>query len=135
MVVMGVLQQVEMERMKERLGKVEGEMLIMSDILYKDLAMQGQRNRREADSLSPSQYGVQNPLLENYSEYSEDGVPVLEKKYRSFKKDGNGFRVYNAWYQHKRENEIKNDPRVIVKSSYRTISGMLHNHPGVVLDL
>ena len=77
--------------------------------------MQGQRNRREADSLSPSQYGVQNPLLENYSEYSEDGVPVLEKKYRSFKKDGNGFRVYNAWYQHKRENEIKNDPRVIVK--------------------
>jgi len=115
MVVMGVLQQVEMERMKERLGKVEGEMLIMSDILYKDLAMQGQRNRREADSLSPSQYGVQNPLLENFSEYSEDGVPVLEKKYRSFKKDGNGFRVYNAWYQHKRENEIKNDPRVIVK--------------------
>jgi len=100
---------------KERLGKVEGEMMIMSDMLYKDLVQQEKRSRRDADSLSPSQYGVQSPLVENYSEYSEDGVPVLEKKYRSFKKDGNGFRVYNAWYQHKRENKIKNDPRVIVK--------------------
>merc|ERR1719431_796243 len=104
-----------MERMKERLGKVEGEMMMISDMLYKDMALQVKRNRRDADSLSPSQYGVQSPLVENFSEYSEDGVPVLEKKYRSFKKDGNGFRVYNAWYQHNRENKIKNDPRVIVK--------------------
>merc|ERR1719225_1535501 len=70
-------------------------------MLYKDLVQQEKRSRRDADSLSPSQYGVQSPLV--------------EKKYRSFKKDGNGFRVYNAWYQHKRENKIKNDPRVIVK--------------------
>ena len=79
------------------------------------MSLQLERNRRNADSLSPSQYTVQNPLTEKYSEYSEDGVPVVDKKYRSFKKDGTGFRVYNAWYQHKRENEITNDPRVVVK--------------------
>jgi len=114
-VLMGVLQHVEMEKLKVKLEKVEGEMVIMRDILYKDMSLEVERSRRNADSLSPSQYAVTNPLTENYSEYSEDGVPVLDKKYRAFQKDGTGFRVYNAWYQHKRENEITNDPRVVVK--------------------
>eukprot|EP00092_Neocalanus_flemingeri_P070006 GFUD01085873.1.p1 GENE.GFUD01085873.1~~GFUD01085873.1.p1 ORF type:complete len:450 (+),score=118.05 GFUD01085873.1:121-1470(+) len=113
--VVGVLQHVEMERIRERLQKLEGEMIIVRDLVYKDTSIQYERNRRAADSLSPSQYSVENPLKENYSEYSEDGVPVVDKKYRSFRKDRTGFRVYNAWYQHKRENEIKNDPRVVVK--------------------
>ena len=39
----------------------------------------------------------------------------LERKYNGFKKDRTGFRVYNAWYQHRRENKIKNDPRVVVR--------------------
>lgn len=90
-------------------------MIIIRDVVNKDMSLQVERSRRHADSLSPSQYTVQNPLTENYSEYSEDGVPVVDKKYRSFKKDGTGFRVYSAWNQHKRENEIINDPRVVVK--------------------
>ena len=80
-----------------------------------DMSLQFERNRRAADSLSPSQYATENPLNVNYSEYSEDGVPVVGKHYKAFKKDGTGFRVYNAWYQHKRENKIRNDPRVVVK--------------------
>ena len=79
------------------------------------MSLQLERSKRSANSLSPSQYGVENPLSDNISEYSEDGVPVVDKKYRSFKKDGTGFRVYNAWNQHKREHKIKNDPRVVVK--------------------
>ena len=34
-VLMGVLQHVEMEKLKVKLEKVEGEMVIMRDILYK----------------------------------------------------------------------------------------------------
>ena len=40
---------------------------------------------------------------------------MVSKKYSSYKPDGTGFRVYNAWYKHKREKEIKNDPRIVVK--------------------
>ena len=40
---------------------------------------------------------------------------ILFRKYRGFNKDRTGFRVYNAWYQHRRENKIKNDPRVVVQ--------------------
>jgi len=47
--------------------------------------------------------------------FSEDGVPVKNKKYAAYKKDGQGFRVYNAWFQHRRENAIRNDPRVVVR--------------------
>ena len=39
----------------------------------------------------------------------------LHRKYKGFRKDSNGFRVYSAWYQHRRENKIKNDPRVVVQ--------------------
>jgi len=96
-------------------GKVEGEMEVLREVVYKDMALQFERNRRNAESLSPSQYEVENPLNEVVAEYSEDGVPVVDRKYRGFKKDRTGFRVYNAWYQHRRENEIENDPRVVVK--------------------
>merc|ERR1719228_137273 len=85
------------------------------EVIYKDMSLQFERNRRNAESLSPSQYQVENPLKEVVAEYSEDGVPVVDRKYRGFKKDRTGFRVYNAWYQHRRENEIENDPRVVVK--------------------
>merc|ERR1711971_797707 len=77
------------------------------------------RSRRNA--LSPSQYNVQIPLKENFTSFSEDGIPVVgremmrKKKYKGFRKDSNGFRVYSAWYQHRRENKIKNDPRVVVQ--------------------
>ena len=80
----------------------------------------------------PNQYNVESPIKENYSEYSEDGVPVVSRytryvllssphdlihhrKYKAYPRDRSGFRVYNAWYQHRRENRIRNDPRVVVK--------------------
>ena len=74
-----------------------------------------ERGRREADSLSPSQYEVANPLPENFSEYSTDGIPVTNKRYRAFPQDGLGFRVYNSWFQHRREKEMKNDPRFVLQ--------------------
>merc|ERR1719369_42754 len=112
---MGGLQHMELQVMKRRMENVEGEMRILRNILHKDTSPQIDRNRRDADSLSPSQYEAENPLKETYTEFSEDGVPVVGKNYNSFEKDSNGFRVYNAWYQHRRENTIENDPRVVVK--------------------
>ena len=63
----------------------------------------------------PNQYNAENPIKENYSEFSEDGVPIVSRKYKAYPRDRSGFRVYNAWYQHRRENRIRNDPRVVVK--------------------
>ena len=78
----------------------------------------------------PNQYNAENPIKENFSEFSEDGVPivsrnypppivpalsVMSRKYKAYPRDRSGFRVYNAWYQHRRENRIRNDPRVVVK--------------------
>ena len=101
------------------------------------------RSRRAA--LSPAQYNAESPIKDNFSTFSEDGIPVVSRqiaksvhiflpvtiplsalvrqssavvtgrKYKGFRKDGTGFRVYNAWWQHRRENKIRNDPRVVVQ--------------------
>ena len=34
--------------------------------------------------------------MDGYTEYSEDGVPVVKKRYRAFRRDRDGFRVYNG---------------------------------------
>ena len=45
----------------------------------------------------------------------QSSAVVTGRKYKGFRKDGTGFRVYNAWWQHRRENKIRNDPRVVVQ--------------------
>lgn len=101
-----VMQQQEIVRVKTRLEKVELEMIAIVESFYGESEQFQERSRRNTESQSTS---------EHYLEHSEDGVPVVGKKYRGFTQDGTGFRVYNAWYQHRRENEIKNDPRLVVQ--------------------
>jgi len=98
---------------RKRVEILEGEIMVLRDMLNKETILEFDRSRR--DALYPNQYDVQNPIKENFSEYTQDGIPVVSRKYKGFAKDRTGFRVYNAWYQQRRENKIKNDPRVVVK--------------------
>jgi len=115
LVVVGVLLKIEMMGIENRIISFEGELEMMREMLFKDISVEYERERRNAETLSSVPDSIFNSMKEKYSEYSEDGVPVVSKKYSSFRPDGTGFRVYNAWYQHRREKEIKNDPRVVVK--------------------
>jgi len=116
MIVMGVIVGLiyrDNVEMNHRLNVLEGEVLVLRDMLHQETILEFDRERR--DALYPNQYNAESPIKENFSEYSEDGIPVVKRKYNGFKKDRTGFRVYNAWYQHRRENKIKNDPRVVVR--------------------
>merc|ERR1712227_480113 len=98
---------------RKRVVILEGEIMVLRDMLNKETILEFDRSRR--DALYPNQYDVQSPIKENFSEYTQDGIPVVSRKYKGFAKDRTGFRVYNAWYKHRRENKIRNDPRVVVK--------------------
>merc|ERR1711973_847304 len=98
---------------RKRVEILEGEIMVLRDMLNKETILEFDRSRR--DALYPNQYDVQSPIKENFSEYTQDGIPVVSRKYKGFAKDRTGFRVYNAWYKHRRENKIRNDPRVVVK--------------------
>merc|ERR1711963_790418 len=111
-VIVGLIYRDNVE-MNHRLNVLEGEVLVLRDMLHQETILEFDRERR--DALYPNQYNAESPIKENFSEYSEDGIPVVKRKYNGFKKDRTGFRVYNAWFQHRRENKIRNDPRVVVR--------------------
>ena len=45
--------------------------------IFQDSEADFERSRRNA--LYPNQYNAESPIKENYSEYSEDGVPVVSR--------------------------------------------------------
>jgi len=97
----GAYVHLEVALVTTRLSVLEKELAIIRPFLNQ-VEMDEERIRRHA-------------AFEEGAGFSEDGVPVKNKKYAAYKKDGQGFRVYNAWFQHRRENKIRNDPRVVVR--------------------
>ena len=76
------------------LVRLYGQCLLRQD------SVEMERDRRAA--LSPSQFTARSPLArEEVARYSQDGVPIVERRYRGFQPDSTGFRVYNAWLQHR----------------------------------
>jgi len=115
-VVMGVLTGImflDYQNLKQRVDDLEENVFDLREMLDQETILEFERSRR--DALYPGQYNAESPVKEKFSEFTEDGIPVVSRKYRGFNKDRTGFRVYNAWYQHRRENKIKNDPRVVVQ--------------------
>jgi len=94
----------EVALVKTRVATLEKELAIIRPFLDQ-VEEDEERSRRHAAF-------EEDPAVKSFS---EDGVPVRNKKYAAYKKDGQGFRVYNAWFQHRRENKIRNDPRVVVR--------------------
>merc|ERR1719483_1751967 len=116
----------EINKLMLRVKQLEERVSIMEECVNKECIpkiVHIERARREAESdyLDRKSLTLRNvlspvsPIKEKYTEFSEDGVPVVDRKYNSFKPDGTGFRVYHAWFKHKRENKIPDDPRVVVK--------------------
>jgi len=94
----------QMEWIKERVEKLEDRAEILEMQLSQTSA--GSRVRRDVTS--------NNIDLNNLS---EDGVPILERRpndrRRGEKNPGQGLRIYDEWFRHRREKEIPNDPRVV----------------------
>jgi len=104
----GLLLHLHTAGLNARLGLVEEELRLLRHFVHGPQAVETneERNRRHA---------AEAPGRGSFDGYSEDGVPVRNKKYQHYKRDRQGFRVYNAWSQHRRENQIRNDPRVVLR--------------------
>jgi len=104
----------QVEWLVERLQQVEQRTEALETRLQ-----QAEHSREKRQAITSNMHFGQQHKSERNAELenlSEDGIPILEKRpngRRGRKKGGVGLRVYDAWFQHKRENEIPNDPRVV----------------------
>ncbi|XP_023328572.1 protein eiger [Eurytemora carolleeae] len=117
----GAWHEIRIQEQGRRIQELENRIINLENLDEINLAEEEyikDRSRRE----SPVQYNTQNPLFTKTRFRSDDGIPILNQKYKNsvnvyeeVEKEGDaqGFKVYNAWFNHKREKDIKNDPRVV----------------------